>query len=112
MHTKTKVRFEIKLKYDYTLVDGKLSQIPAFELTKASAKFKNATSNRLGGDAFTIMYLQSLKLLRPMVKEKHYQENTIFDLDSGSRSHKMLPRTLNFIVTYAPLKFDVATSHG
>ena len=27
------------------------------------------------------MYLQSLNLLRPMVKEMHYQENKLFDLD-------------------------------
>ena len=40
-------------------------------------------------------YLQSLKLLLPMVKEKHLQENTLFDLDTlGSRSHEMLPSTL------------------
>ena len=62
------------------------------------------------------MYLQSLKLLRPMDKEMHYQENTlhVFDLESkveGSRSHKMLPSTLDY-VTYAPAKFDVATAIG
>ena len=28
----------------------------------------------------TLEDLQSLKLLRPMVKEKHLQENTLFDL--------------------------------
>ena len=28
-----------------------------------------------------IMYLKSLKLLQPMVKEMHLQENTSFDLD-------------------------------
>ena len=46
------------------------------------------------------MYLQSLKLLRPMVKEMHLQENTLFDLDPGSRgsrSHKMLPSTLDIM---------------
>ena len=44
------------------------------------------------------MYLQCLKLLRPMVKEMHYQDNKLFDLDpkvKGSRSHKMLPSTLH-----------------
>ena len=34
-------------------VDGTPWQIPAFDLTKASAKFEVATSNGLGGDAFT-----------------------------------------------------------
>ena len=43
-----------------TSVDGPPSQIPAFELTKASAKFEVATSNRLGGDAFTRKYIISL----------------------------------------------------
>ena len=33
------------------------SQIPAFDLTKASAKFEVVTSNGLGGDAFTRKYL-------------------------------------------------------
>ena len=39
------------------------SQIPAFELTKASAKFEVATSYRLGGDAFTRKYISSLLVL-------------------------------------------------
>ena len=49
------------------------------------------------------MYLQSLKLLSPIVKElspivkeMHLQENTLFDHDpkvKGWRSHKMLPST-------------------
>ena len=46
------------------------------------------------------MYLQSLKLQWPMVKEMHYQENTLFDLATrsrGSRSHKMLPSNLDFM---------------
>ena len=37
--------------------------MPAFELTKASAKFEVATSNRLGGDAFTRKYIISLLTL-------------------------------------------------
>ena len=61
------------------------------------------------------MYLQSLKLLPPMVKEMHYQENTLFDLDPKVKGVKV---TQNFAhyprhnVTYTPAKFDVATSHG
>ena len=115
------------------------------------------------------VYLQNLKLLWPMVKEMHYQEITLFDLDPkvkgvltprsrGSRSHKMFPSTPDFMwpmheqnlmllhplvkekmhlqenalfdlglglsvtqnvaqyaghhVTYAPAKFDIATSHS
>ena len=68
-------------------------------MTYAPAKFEAALSNGLGGNAFTRniwlvkvtwsivlnimwpMYLQRLKLLWPMVKEMHYQENTLFDLD-------------------------------
>ena len=63
------------------------------------------------------MYLQSLKLLRPTVKEMHLQENIIWPWPQvrsrGSRSHKMLPSTLYIMcVAYASAKFDVATSHG
>ena len=41
-----------------------------------------------------------------MVKEMHYKENTLFDLDPNIAQY---PR---HHVTYAPAKFDVATSHG
>ena len=61
------------------------------------------------------MYLQSLKLLRPMVKEMHYQENTLFDLDPKVKGVKVTQNVavyLRLYVTYAPAKFDVATSHG
>ena len=47
-----------------------------------------------------------LKLLHPMVKEMYYKENTLFDLDPNVAQY---PR---HHVTYAPAKFDVATSHG
>ena len=39
------------------------------------------------------MCLQSLKLLQPMVKERHLQENTLFNL----RSYEMLPSTLDIM---------------
>ena len=60
------------------------------------------------------MYLQSLKLQRSMVKEMHYQENTLFDLDPKVKGVKVTqghqyPR---HHVAYALAKFDVATSHG
>ena len=50
-----------------------------------------------------------------MVKEMHYQENTLFDLDPKGKGVKV---TLNVAqypqhhVTYALAMFDVATSHG
>ena len=53
------------------------------------------------------MYLQSLKLLRPMVKEMHYQENTLFD--QVTQNVAQYPR---LHATYASAKFDVATSNG
>ena len=43
------------------------------------------------------MYLQSLKLLRPIFKEKHLQEITLLSLIPRSRSHKMLPSTLEIM---------------
>ena len=102
-------------------------------MTYAPAKFEAAMSNGLGGNAFTrnitfdldlrsrphealaSMYLQSLKLLQPMVKEMHYQENTLFDLDPKVKGVKGTQNVTQYPlhhVTYAPAKFDVATSHG
>ena len=46
------------------------------------------------------MYLHSLKLLWSMVKEMHYQKIhylTLTQRSRGSRSHKMLPSTLDFM---------------
>ena len=53
-------------------------------------------------------------LLRPMVKEMHYQENT-FDLDAKVKGVKVTQNVAQYPrhhVTCAPAKFDVATSHG
>ena len=61
------------------------------------------------------MYLQRLKLLWPMVKELNYQENTLFDLDPKVKGVKAAQNVVQYprlLVTYAPAKFDVATSHG
>ena len=46
------------------------------------------------------MYLQSLQLLWPMVKEMHYQENTLFDLGpkvKGVKVTQNLPSTINLM---------------
>ena len=48
------------------------------------------------------MYLQSLKLLQPTVKEMHLQENLLFDFAQYPLYH----------VTYAPAKFEVAKDNG
>ena len=61
------------------------------------------------------MYLQSLKLLRPMVNEMHFQEYTLFDLDPKVKGVNVTQNVAQYSrprVTYAPAKFDVATSHG
>ena len=61
------------------------------------------------------MYLQSLKLLRSMVKEMHYQETTSFDLDPKVKVVKVKQNVAQYprlYVTYAPAKLDVVTSHG
>ena len=53
-----------------------------------------------------------------MVKEMHYEENTLIDLDpkigQGGQGHtKCCPVPgPQLHVTYAPAKFDVATSYG
>ena len=61
------------------------------------------------------MYLQSLKLLWPMVKEMHYQEITLFDLDPKVKGVKVTQNVAQYPrlhVTYGLAKFDVAKFHG
>ena len=50
-----------------------------------------------------------------MIKEMHYQEYTLFDLDPKVKGVKVTRNVAQYPqhhVTYAPAKFDVATSHG
>ena len=57
------------------------------------------------------MHLQSLKLLLQKVKEeKHLQEKTFFDL--GVKATQNVAQFPQHHVTYAPAKFNVATSHS
>ena len=59
------------------------------------------------------LHQQSLMLLHPMVKEKmHLQENTLFDLDLGVKVTQNAAQYPRHHLTYAPAKFDIATSHG
>ena len=56
------------------------------------------------------MYLQNLKLLRPMVKEMHYHENTLFDLDPKVKVTQNVAQYPRHHVTYAPAKCNVLHS--
>ena len=56
------------------------------------------------------MYLQSLKLLQPMVKEMHLQENYLFDL--WVRYTQNVAQYPLHHVIYSVKKFEVATSNG
>ena len=76
-------------------MDGTPSQIPAFYLTKASAKFEDATSNGLGGDAFTRKYIIS-----PLT------------LILGQGQTRKVAQYPLYHMTYAPAKFEVAMSNG
>ena len=59
------------------------------------------------------MHQQKVMLLHPMVKEKmHLQENTLFDIDHGVKVIRNVAQYPQHHVTYAPAKFDIATSHG
>ena len=60
-----------------------------------------------------LMHLWSLKLLCPMVKEEmHLQENTLYDLDLVVKvTQNVVQYPLNHM-TYAPAKFEVATSNS
>ena len=42
----------------------------------------------------------------------HLQENTLFDLDLGVKVTQNVAKYPRHHVTYAPAKFDIATSHG
>ena len=54
-----------------------------------------------------------MMLLHPIVKEKmHLQENTLFDLDLGVKVTRNVAQYRPHHVTYAPAKFDIATTHG
>ena len=64
-------------------------------------------------DFMWLMHHQSLKLLNPIVKEKmHLQEKILFDLDLGAKVTQNVAQYPRHHVTYAPPKFDIATSHG
>ena len=47
-----------------------------------------------------------------MGKEMHLQENTFFDLDLGVKVTQIVAQYPWHHVTYAPAKFDIATSHS
>ena len=72
-----------------------IANIPAFKLTKASAKFEVATSNRLAGDAFTREYI--ISLLPLSLGHGHTRNVAQYPL------HHM---------TYASAKFEAAMSNG
>ena len=84
-----------KSTHNWTSVDGTPSQIPAFDLTKASAKFEVAMSNGLGGDAFTRKYIISFLTLTLCQGQTRYL------------AHYPLHH-----MTYAPAKFEAAMSNG
>ena len=82
--------------FDLTLTQGQghMKHCPLNHVTYVPAKFEIATA---------------------MVKEMHYQENTLFDLDRKGKGVKVTRNVAQYPlhhVTYAPAKFDVATSHG
>ena len=80
-------------------VDGTPSQIPAFELTKASAKFEVATSNPLRGDAFTRKYTISFLTL------------TLGHVTLGHGQTGNIAQYPLHLMTYAPAKFEAAMSN-
>ena len=56
------------------------------------------------------MYLQSLKLLQPMVTEMHSQENTLFDLDLRKFRYFKVPNKGLFVS--ADGRTDIRTDFG
>ena len=58
------------------------------------------------------MHQQSLNLLHPTVKKMHLQENTLIDLDLGVKVTGNVAQCPLHCVTYAPTKFEFATSKG
>ena len=59
------------------------------------------------------MHMQSLKLLRPTVKEEmHLRKITFFDIDVEIKATQNVAQYLPHRVTYAPAKFEVDTSNS
>ena len=58
------------------------------------------------------MHLQSLMLLRLMVKEMHLQKDTVFNLDLRINVTRDVAKNPLHHVSYAHAKFEVATSNG
>ena len=59
------------------------------------------------------MHRQRLKLLRPKVMEQmHFQENTVFDLDLGTKVTQDVAQHPLHHVTYAFATSDVAALYG
>ena len=71
------------------------SQVPAFDLTNAFAKFEVATSNGLGGDEFTRKYIISL-----------------LTLTLGQEQTRNVTQYPQHHMTYAPAKFEASMSNG
>ena len=69
--------------------------MPAFDLTKASAKVEVVTSNGLGVDTFTRKYINS-----PLI------------LTLGQGQTRNFAQYPLHHITYAPVKFEVAMSNG
>ena len=77
MHYQVNTLFDLDPKVKGVKVTWNVAQYPWHHVTYAPAMFDVATSHGYGEDAF--------------------QENTLFDLELGSRSHKMLPSTLDIM---------------
>ena len=86
--------FEIDFSQWYTIANVPL-QIPAFDITKAYAKFEVATSDRLRGDAFTREYIISL-----------------MSLTLGREQTRKVAQYPLHHMTYAPAKFEASMSNG
>ena len=62
--------------FDLTQGQGHIKHYPLYHVTYVPAKFEVATTNRLGGDAFTIKYIITLLTLA-LVKAKHETVSSI-----------------------------------
>ena len=119
-------------------VTGNVAQYPLHHVTYSGTKFEVATSNNLGGDAFTRKYIFDLNLgikvtqkvvQYPLLHETYsgtkfevvtfnglweyaFTKNTFFDLNLGVKVTWNVGQYPLHHVIYPCTKFEVATSNG
>ena len=90
------------------MINHRKTRFLPLTFTLGSRSYKGLTSTIY---IISSMHLQSLKLLRPIVKEEmHLQENNM-TMTFGSRSHINVAKYPPHHITHTPAKFEVSMSN-